>query len=761
MVLLTEDELDNVYKQIKHDALAGVCTVLVLVSNDVDALCASKILLEFFKADCIGHHVFPVGGYDDLLYANQEFIKDNHDLRTVVLLNCGGTSDLTEVLSISTSLTVYVVDSHRPYNLDSMFGSDQIIVLGSSVLEESQQVPPQVRDAYSYLSRLDKDSEDFEHGGKENSPAPLSEDIGSEQSDGDELATGSKRSLMHEEDAYYGAQRKRMREDEVRRSRKQSRRIIAEYYSSGSYFGQSVSCTVFQMSVALGHVTVDTVWFGIVGLTHSYLAGRISNASYAKYFTLFHDQSDRLTGPAGTSYQLSSFSDDFSPKSQPHETTAISNADTAIVSQQNELKLMLYRHWSLWEALFFSPYVATKLGIWREKGRQKLSNFLAAIGFPQTEYTQPYSDMSLGFRRTLAAQLQVKGPQYGLRNMTFKSFYRQYGYRCRLSASDVAYSLSALLDGGLNWLNCVGTKEAQSNLVNGGIGTTSGGATGKRQLGNESTVIEGVMGSLLHSNEQSVATGMKTGVSAVNSRVDENYTSWQQQLSAQNKVVASASETVQLDQAANMEESSKLRRHASVSRRGNFYVSFDSLKDVGLLQQGIHLAMHFQSEVVHTGISILDNRMIKTLKSFRLVVLGGRGGSNSGSYSKKSGTLVRDEFKLFGTSVVHLERLAQFLLDAVKEYGKASMPLVIAALHESEERYLVMGLSAGAGVSSKPNHAETEAPKNIFGLAFQATAQDTNVDCKMDNFDSSVVELGKDDLSNFMIKLQSTISEFS
>jgi hypothetical protein len=44
MVLVDRQTLDAALHQIKQDALSLPCSVLVLVANDVDALCAARVL---------------------------------------------------------------------------------------------------------------------------------------------------------------------------------------------------------------------------------------------------------------------------------------------------------------------------------------------------------------------------------------------------------------------------------------------------------------------------------------------------------------------------------------------------------------------------------------------------------------------------------------------------------------------------------------------------------------------------------------------
>jgi cell division control protein 45 len=47
-----------------------------------------------------------------------------------------------------------------------------------------------------------------------------------------------------------------------------------------------------------------------------------------------------------------------------------------------ELNLNLYRHWSLYESLSHTVYTAAKFRIWLNKGKQRLSEFLAELGLP-------------------------------------------------------------------------------------------------------------------------------------------------------------------------------------------------------------------------------------------------------------------------------------------------------------------------------------------------------------------------------------------
>lgn len=56
------------------------------------------------------------------------------------------------------------------------------------------------------------------------------------------------------------------------------------------------------------------------------------------------------------------------------------NPDDLSVRATEELRFMLFRHWTLYDAMLHSSYVASKLGIWKERGRKKLTGLLAKMG---------------------------------------------------------------------------------------------------------------------------------------------------------------------------------------------------------------------------------------------------------------------------------------------------------------------------------------------------------------------------------------------
>lgn len=123
------------------------------------------------------------------------------------------------------------------------------------------------------------------------------------------------------------------------------------------------------------------------------------------------------------------------------------NPDDNSVYASDELRFMMFRHWNLYDAMYHSSYVASKLGIWKERGRKRLTGLLAKMGFSIPETQQPYPHMAKDLKASLKQKLEQIAPEYGLVELSYPSFMRCYGYRSQpLSAGDAVEALSALLD---------------------------------------------------------------------------------------------------------------------------------------------------------------------------------------------------------------------------------------------------------------------------------------------------------------------------
>src|SRR5882762_4831119 len=118
----------------------------------------------------------------------------------------------------------------------------------------------------------------------------------------------------------------------------------------------------------------------ILGLTYQYTTSRISRTSYDRFHSIYYDEVFRLNPPP------------------PNTNSNAINPDDLSVRATEELRFMLFRHWTLYDAMYHSSYVAGKLGIWKERGRKRLTGLLAKMGcvlHPHPIYSDslPYSQI--------------------------------------------------------------------------------------------------------------------------------------------------------------------------------------------------------------------------------------------------------------------------------------------------------------------------------------------------------------------------------
>lgn len=103
---------------------------MILVNFDLDAICACKILQTLFRCDSIIYSIVPIRGVSDLKKAYDE---NSAEVNCFILINCGGTIDILEVLEPEENVIFYIIDSHRPIDVCNIYSNKQICVLGDPV----------------------------------------------------------------------------------------------------------------------------------------------------------------------------------------------------------------------------------------------------------------------------------------------------------------------------------------------------------------------------------------------------------------------------------------------------------------------------------------------------------------------------------------------------------------------------------------------------------------------------------------------------
>ncbi|KAI1815173.1 CDC45-like protein [Poronia punctata] len=129
--------------------------VLVLAALEPDSLCACRILTRLLKHDYIPHKVHPVAGYGDLERAGRELVAPMMETRggsggVVICLGVGGMVDMGTILGLEVEgeessfngVEVWLIDSHRPWNLGNVFGGFPLEPVAEVGASYQSRAPP-------------------------------------------------------------------------------------------------------------------------------------------------------------------------------------------------------------------------------------------------------------------------------------------------------------------------------------------------------------------------------------------------------------------------------------------------------------------------------------------------------------------------------------------------------------------------------------------------------------------------------------------
>ncbi|WVQ96170.1 hypothetical protein IAU59_003273 [Kwoniella sp. CBS 9459] len=691
----------SIVSRVRRRGGQGSGGVVILAGTDVDGLLAARILVSLFKNDDVPYRLVPVGGYAELEARKDEALA-SEELHTLILLSLGSLLTLSSYFDLPPSVNLHIIDSHRPWNLQNLFGLDvevgddgqggtgegRIWVWGDgdefseamdNVKRSWEALEYEPSDSGSSDEDEDEDSEDDDDQAPEDEPEEDEDDDDDEVGESGGVSGESSRQARKRRKGGSKEPRAKKRRDEDDRPRKLPRAVrdahydrIQRYYETGTSYGQSVALTVYLLATVLERADNDILWYAILAVTHQYIASRIDRERYEGYQGIFQDEVVRLNhdslGPGGV---------------------RVPNPDDRSIAKSEELRFMLFRHWNLYEAMLHSGYVAGRLGIWKEKGRKKLQGLLAKMGFSLQQCQQSWAHMDMELKRRLPEKLDSIAPEYGLIELSYPSFTRAYGFQLSsLSAADAVEVISSLLD------IAVGVRLEVDRQGGKGGGEWFGGTT-RWNVG---------------TREADAAKGDGKENVDPNGRGDDG-------------------------QDGTQTEKKKEDWHVT-----NFWIAYDACDDIALIRRSLPLAMTLHRSIIRAGSALLDKTIIRTLRTFRLAIL-------------KEGP----DLRLFSHPST-LSRLALWLVDATRDRwaeklskqagagGKVkALPFVVACLNEDKGTYSVVG------VTGAPEFGDVR--KNKFGLAFQQAAEESGAGAKHDMFDTSVVEVAQEDLQQFIESL--------
>ena len=284
------EDLDKLYVRIQEAAVqdGGGITVLVLVAPDCDALCTCRILTDLMRADRIQYKVKPVAGYSDIAAAKTEYIDNSEELRSIVMLNCGGRVNLAHTFELGDQVRCFVLDHHRPIHLANIHAGEQICVVndGSIVAADLPEAGSDMSEVES--SEEDDDEDDFDSEEEEEEDEFSDEHeaaiVGGITADGSRQVRGKRKSPASSPEE--GGRRKRMPSGRRRRERRQE---LKAYYLLASH-GKPSSHLAYLVAQQLNKESNALLWLAIVGASAHFMSQFVNEEGYQSLVALYHDE---------------------------------------------------------------------------------------------------------------------------------------------------------------------------------------------------------------------------------------------------------------------------------------------------------------------------------------------------------------------------------------------------------------------------------------------------------------------------------------
>jgi cell division control protein 45 len=340
-------------------------------------------------------------------------------------------------LTLPEEAICYVIDSHRPYRLENAFDENQILIL------DDGRTPEESLDQYRQSVLVE--SEQRRANEEEDDDAGDEDDNDNDNDDDDDVHNDQgENAAFNRGGGGGGGGARKKRSSQLQLERRKRRRVVRRrvarvfrepklnraYYEMTS-FGLPVSFVAYELLSQLGKTSNELLWLAIVGShrpvrARARVRGRLQRRRLALHTT------ERCSA----------------------STTAAAAATPAVraahrIVRQDEFDLMLLRHWTLYDSLVHSRYVATRLGAWKERVAPRRSGACSSRwGLPLDQCREPYATMARHVQgaagrppRRVCARASV------CRGCATRRFTASLGFKQGVSAADVVHAVTALLGG--------------------------------------------------------------------------------------------------------------------------------------------------------------------------------------------------------------------------------------------------------------------------------------------------------------------------
>lgn len=782
-MIITQEAFYREFVQIcKRSLTHSTCKLAIFVSCfDIDSICSSRMISEYLKRQFIVFQLIPVIGYLDM---KEKYLKLDSDISNVIFIGCGATADLEGFLEIDLNefldpttgfdeaqnlidagkldevkLTrkIYVIDGHRPWNLDNLYGSPMICCLDDNSTKELNDE----RDAFYYLINIDED-------------APENEDVSEEEQEEEEveeLATDNDEDDL-DLDLEESLDRKRRLAEPKESKKKRQKRLISEYqellesyYQQGSTISIPSSHQMYDLLATIGEMNIDYLWLAIVG---SRSLRDVYKRVYDMTYPGLKNEVQRLTVDENSYSFRSNNNENLTGNGKSLMSYNVSRkADNTSLQTCKEYNLFLLQHWTLYDAFFYSGYVNSKCHLYTNEGSRLLKTMFARMGIPLIQANQNWHYLDLELKKKLDTLIERETVKFKLNEIIIDGFKRNYGFHGSITSGDYVEAVQALLEFGISEDKMAKLAEkAKKKKVRSGTDGDDGNGTGGNNADNDDNDGDGDESANNEENKDKL-------------RNDQYLQSFWRAYDALNNYeeIIKGMDVAKYQQQFIFEKGSEIIQKGMIKTQSKFKV--------------VILNESFTSNSSITRSNRNDstfNRSVSSMKDDRVVDI----------------TSFGNGAQMFQNPLI-LTKLGNWILNIQAELEEGLLPLLIGAYNSDTQTYLICGLPSrttfddeddsddddddsdeddddddddddneveeggenyddeGNPIKKKKNKKRSKRHKkkenkaseqkvilNAFSVLFEKVTQEISIQARMDSFQSAIIELRKEDLTKFL-----------
>ncbi|CAD8092097.1 unnamed protein product [Paramecium sonneborni] len=200
-----------------------------------------------------------------------------------------------------------------------------------------------------------------------------------------EMSERDEDSVEEDDSGSQYSQKQKKQQQKLQKSlRKQLIQMHEDYYNQGTYYSRPSSTIVYTLAQQMSHDCNDHLWYAILGLTNVYIDMRLNSKNYDIIFEELQNEVIRLN--------------------IHYEETQGDREEIGGIIIENKYKFLLMRQQSLYNFMYYSSYVRTKLKLWKDRDNKILEEFMAKLGIPLNEAKQDFRQMNQKYKSILKSQ---------------------------------------------------------------------------------------------------------------------------------------------------------------------------------------------------------------------------------------------------------------------------------------------------------------------------------------------------------------------